>query len=198
MSIEPLDWQTVDRALKDWLEGAIPTLRGVIWAKQGAPQPGYPYGVLDRSGTIEEGTLDETRTSTDLNKPLQQEIELLTTGPREFVLSIAVLTGVCQGGFASNAKAVDLLTSAQSSLGKRSVLDALAVAGIAIIERLQVLDTSAVINGQWVSQASMDVRLRVTSCMTERTGYIDKVKVSSTFGNASPSINLDDFLIDAS
>ena len=47
-------------------------------------------------------------------------------------------------------------------------------------------------------QASMEVRIRVTSSMTERVGYFDKVEISSTIDGAQASLNLDDFLIDGS
>lgn len=198
---EPVDWAVIDDALFDWIIGALGLENDqCLWAKQNAPQPRYPYVTLDHPGFADEpGTLDETRTSTDLGQPAGEEIELLTTGPREFTLTVTAHVDDRTGGaHDANANAEALLSKAHSSLGKQSVLDALAAAGIALIERMAVLDTSVVVNGEWVSQASMDVRLRVTSNVTERTGYIDKVAVSSTFSGAQASLNLADYLIDAS
>lgn len=199
-AVEPINWETIDDALFDWIVGALGfTEEHCDWANQKKPQPPYPYVILLRSGTTEEGTLDETRTSTDPTKPAGQEIELLTTGPREITLALTAHVEPCDTvGLPANDTATALLTKAQSSLGKRSVLDALDAAGVAIIERLPVLDTSVVVNGVWISQAAMDLRLRVTSAMTERTGYIDKLEISSTFGGAKDSLDLDDYLIDAS
>ncbi len=196
-TVEPINWETVDNALYDWITGALVGV-GSIWANQNVPQPGYPYTTLLRSGTVETGTLDETRETTDLAQAAGEEIELETTGPREVTLTVTAHVGACAGGYKSNDSATALLSKAQSSLGQRSVLDALDAAGVAIIERLPVLDTSVAVNGEWVSQAAMEVRLRVTSSMTERVGYIDKVELSSTIGGAKTSLDLDDFLIDGS
>jgi hypothetical protein len=196
---EPINWTVVDDALHAWIVSELSiTAARVIWANQNLPQPAYPYVALLRSGTAEVGTLDETVTSTDLTQPAGEEIELLTTGPREFTLKVTAHVDVGTGAYNSDSQATALLTLAQSSLGKRSVLDALSVAGIAIIERLPVLDTSVVVNGEWNSQAAFDVRMRVTSEMTEQIGYINKTRLSSTFENAAASLDLDDFLIDAS
>lgn len=196
---EPVNWTTIDDALHAWIVSALSiTAARVIWANQNLPQPAYPYVTLQHPGLVEVGTLDETISSTDLTADPGEEIELLTTGPREFTLTVTAHVDVGTDAYNSDAQATALLSLAQSSLGQRSVLDALSVAGIAIIERLPVLDTSVVVNGEWNSQATMDVRMRVTSEMTEQIGYIDKVKLTSTFENAQASLDLDDFLIDAS
>jgi hypothetical protein len=194
---EPHDWKTIDDALYDWIVGELGV--DVIWANQNVPQPAYPYVTLMRSGTEEVSSLDETRETTDLTAAAGEEIELETTGPREITLTVTAHAEPCETeGLAAGKSGVDLLSKAQSSLGKLSVLDALGVAGVALIERLPVLDTSVVVNARWISQASMEVRLRVTASMTEQTGYIDKVELSSTITGAKASLNLDDFLIDGS
>jgi hypothetical protein len=196
---EPISWTVVDDAIQAWIVSSLSIATGrVIWAKQNLPQPAYPYVVLDHDGFTPDGTLDETRTTYDSQADPGEEIELLTTGPREFTLTVTAHVDVGEGAYDSDAQATALLSLAQSSLGQRSVLDALGAAGLAIIERLPVQDTSVVVNGEWNSQASMDVRLRATSNMTEQTGYIDKVLLSSTIDGAQSSLNLDDFLIDAS
>jgi hypothetical protein len=197
---EPIDWAVVDTAIQAWIVAALPiSAAQAIWSDQNTPQPSYPYVTLKRSGFSESGLLDETRETTDLTQDAGEEIELLTTGPREITLAVTAHTDPAQGSYDNpNANATALLSLAQSSLGQRSVLDAFDTAGIAIVERLPVEDTSVVVNGEWLSQAAMDVRLRVVSNMTEDTGYIDKVKITSTFGNAKASLDLDDYLIDGS
>ncbi len=197
---EPVNWTTIGDALSAWIVAALPIVAAqAIWANQNIAQPAYPYVVLMRSGLAGAEAQDEIRTTYDEEAEAGEEIELLTTGPREFILSITAHVDDANGAFDdADANATALLSLAQSSLGKRSVLDDLAAAGVAIIERLPVLDTSVVVNGIWISQAAMDVRMRVTSNVTEQIGYIDKVKLTSTFENAKASLDLDDFLIDAS
>jgi hypothetical protein len=195
---------TVDNAIHDWIVAALPTVAAAqaIWADQNTPQPTYPYVTLKRPGFAGAETFDETRTTydgtADAGEEIElEEIELLTTGPREFTLTVTAHVDDTAGAYDdANASATALLSAAQSSLGKRSVLDALSVAGIAIIERLPVLDTSAVVNGEWNSQAAMEIRMRVTSNVTEQTGYIAKLLLSSTLANAHASLDLDDYLID--
>lgn len=198
---EPIDWTAIDNALFDWVVGALGlSAAQCIWANQDIPQPvTYPYVTLLRTAVAEEGTGDELRTSTDLGQAAGEEIELLTTGPKSMTLTVTCHNDRSDDAFTDPARnATALLTVAHASLGKLSVLEALGAAGIAVIERLPVADTSVAAGGEWLSQASMDVRLRVTSTMTERTGYIDKVRVSSTITGAIDSLNLDDYLIDAS
>ncbi len=198
---EPVNWTTVDNAIHDWIVAALPTvaIAQANWAQQNIAQPAYPYVTLKRPVFAGAEAQDEIRTTYDKDAEAGEEIELLTTGPREFTLSVTAHVDDEAGAYDdANADAMALLTLAQSSLGKRSVLDDLAAAGIAIIERLPVLDTSVVVNGIWISQAAMDVRMRVTSNVTEQIGYFDKVKLSSTLENAQASLDLDDFLIDAS
>jgi hypothetical protein len=197
---KPIDWAVMEDALHAWIVGALSiTAAQAIWANQHVDQPAYPFVTLAHSGFAEEGTSDETRTSYDGAAAAGEEIELLTTGPREVILSVTAHVDAASGAYkTANAKATALLSAAQSSLGQLSVIDALRTAGVAIVERLPVIDTSVEINGEWVSQASMDVRLRVVSEMTEQTGYIDKVLISSTLANAHASLDLDDYLIDGS
>ena len=196
---EPVSWTAINNALHAWIVSALSIAAArVIWAKQNLPQPAYPYIVLGHDGLATEGTLDEKIATTDLEQPAGEEIELLTTGPREFTLRVTAHVDQGTGAYDSDAQATALLTRAQSSLGQRSVLDGLSAGGVAMIERLPVLDTSVVVNGEWSSQAALDVRFRVASQMTERIGYIDKVQLSSTIDDADASLNLDDFLIDAS
>lgn len=180
--LQPIDWTTVEGSLFDWITDKLGlTDDRVIWQDQNVPQPAYPYISLKRSGWLKEGGVDETRTSTDLTQDPGKEIELLTTGPREFTLNIQAHLDEAAGSIDPGCDAVFLLSKLQASLGQLSVTEALfRDANIAVIEELTIEDISLVINGLYLNRASMDVRFRTTSQITERTGFMDKVELKST------------------
>lgn len=179
--LQPIDWTTIEAALHGWV---IATLglgdESVIWSDQNIAQPAYPYISMKRGNIVEGGGLtDELRTFTDLTQALGEEIEMLTVGPREFTLNIQAHVDECNGANDPNLNSVKLLSKLQASLAQLSVCSLLSTAGMAVIERLGVQDISLVLNGQFINRASFDVRIRTTSVMTERTGFIDKVQLKS-------------------
>lgn len=192
----PIDRQVVEDAIFDWFTGR--TGLTTIWTDQKKTQPPYPYATLKIiAGPIKEGGADETRATTDLTQPAGQEVQLHVTGPRVFTLSCQAFVGDPAGSTPA-ADALHFMSLAQSSLGLQSVLDALDAAGVAVVSEGEVTDLSEFINDDAISRASLDPRFRVSSDLSERTGYIDKTEVSSTFsGGVSPS-DLDDTLIDGS
>jgi len=170
----PIAWTTIEDALYDWLAAA--TGLTTIWAEQDSPQPAYPYAVLEiTSGPTKVGGQDEQRQTYDGGQSLGQEIGIEVCGLREITLSVQV--------FAKEADALptnhprDMLSRAQSSLGLPSVLQALKVAGLSVIEEMPVQDMSEAIEDTWITRAAMDVRLGLAASVTERTGYISTVEV---------------------
>ncbi len=178
--LQPIDWVTTDGTLQNWIVDKLDfDVTRVIWADQNLAQPPYPYISMRRGPIVEGGGFDETRTSTDLTQSSGEEIEILTTSPREFTLNLQAHVDEANGANDANCNAVKFLTKLQSSLDQISVHSALEQAGLAVIERLGVNDISLVLNGQFINRASFDIRFRTTSVMTERTGFIEKVEVKS-------------------
>lgn len=184
--LQPICWQTIDDAIYDWVTGKVNL--DAIWEDQNLPEPAYPYLSLRRSGFRKEGGKPEVRTSTDLNRPLGEEIELLTTSPGEFTLSVKAFVDEDNGANEPNRNAVQYCSKLQASLGQLSVQSHLREAGLAIIEELEVKDISLVENGEFLNRAIFEVRLRATSVMTERTGFIEKVEVESTELGIGPEV----------
>lgn len=183
--LQPIDWETVENAVYDWLTGNITgseleIVPEAIWANQNAPQPAYPFCSMSIVSMIQEGGRDESRATTDLARDAGEEVELLTVNQIQFTLSLSFHTDPKSGGTSPQGRARALAQKARSSLAMRAVLDFLAAAGIAVVAEEGVTDTSVVVNGAWLSRATLDVRMRVVSQMAQYAGFIEKVHLTST------------------
>lgn len=103
------------------------------------------------------------------------EMEMLAAGQRELTISCQVLTG----SKIPTGDAVHYLTLAQQSLGLPTVRRDLSVAGIAVVDQGSIVNLNETANGRRLAKASMDLRLRIASNLSERTGYIARAHVES-------------------
>lgn len=179
-ALQPIDWGTVDKALRDWVNDLLVLSGRVFWENQQIPQLAYPYATLKRKSLVRVGGVPEIRTSTDLGQPLEEEIEILATSPEVFTLSVTTYVDLAAGSNDSNTDAFKFASKVRASLGLPTVLAALRVAGLSIVEDLPVQDTTVVVNAEWESRATFDVRMMTASQMSEQTGYIDKAAIEST------------------
>jgi len=185
-----LGWAEVECAIVEWAQGKLEFEENqFIWRNQNLPQPDYPYVELHRDSLISIG-VDETRETTDLSQPPGQEIALTTFGVREFTLTVNCYVDEANGSNDPDCDAMALMSMLQTSLAQISVMEAFCLAGLSIVEELAVVDLSQVVNGVFVSRASMDVRFRTTLCLVERTGYINTVQVNSEPCNPSGPSNV--------
>ncbi len=176
-----VDWKSIECALIEWVFAKIPNLEEeqVIWDDQNISQPAYPFISLKRDTVIRIGARDEQRTETDLSQPQGQEIALISTGTREFTLTVNARVDELNGANDPNCDAMALVTLLQISLSQQSIQEAFCLAGLVVVEELAVIDLSQVVNGGFISRASMDVRFRTTFTCTEQTGFIDAVGIKS-------------------
>ena len=181
--LQPVDWLPIEDAIYGWLTGDIPDLGEIvneaIWEDQNTPQPSYPYASMKIIAYAKEGGLDETRMTQLIGAPAGKEIEFLSTNLIAFTLSLSFHVDRAAGANTPGSRGMSLAAKAQASLGMGIVLDYLRAAGIAVIEELGINDTSVVVNGEWLSRATMDVRMRTTTQMTYESGYMASVQVES-------------------
>ena len=179
-------WRDIECTLIEW---AAPILDldecRFIWENQNIPQPAYPYLTFRRDSLIRSGGADEQRTSTDLSQPEGEEVAIETVGIREFTLTVKALVDEETGSTDPDCDAVALLTQLQNSLSQQSVLDALCLGGLSVVQELAVVDLSQVVNGRFISRAALDIRFRTASSCIERTGYINTARVRSVPCNPS-------------
>jgi len=173
----PIAWDTLENAVRRWFSRATGLV--TIWASEDAPQPPYPFAVLKLiSGPVQSGRDDERHT-TITGAPIGEEILIEVCGPRDVTVS-------CQVYSASDRpklNAQHYIGIAQASLGLPSILDAFRVERIAFVDSSPPQDLDFIASGGTKSRAVMDVRFRIESSMTERTGYIATVGATGTFTN---------------
>lgn len=185
-----IDWKSVEVAIIDWAYGKLGDKFGMSrdqlqWADQNLPQPPYPFVTFKRDTVLRFGLRDETRQTYDPAAPSGEEIELETTGPREFTLQITASVDEETGSNDPNCDAMAINTLLQSSLSQLSTQEILCIAGLVVVEELAVVDISEEVNGERISEAVMDVRMRATSSITERTTYIETAQIRSIPCNPS-------------
>ncbi len=187
-ALQPIDMATFEDAIYDWLVTVLELVEPgrVIIEDQNVPQPAYPYVSWKVIADEKEGGKDETRVSYDASRD-GEEIELLTTGPVRLTVTLSFHVDEKNGANNPGANAYWMAARARSSLGMQRVIDNFNRAAsssqrarnIAIVRELGVQNTSVVVNGEWLSRATLDVHFRVATEMTERLGYIETVEMSS-------------------
>jgi hypothetical protein len=162
-----MDLAAIENALHAW----VSTVLGVetIWAGQNAPAPNLTYATIRLTGPFGQGA--EIASSTNLANPAGQEIEQAVSEQQEWSVSVQ--------GYGANARA--LLAGATLKLQLPSAIEALRAAGVAVVDVGDTQDVSALVGSQFETRALMDVRIRTVDSATERTGYIDRVGISSPF-----------------
>jgi len=83
--------------------------------------------------------------------------------------------------------AYNMLSTLRASLGLPSVQAALRAADIALIEELSITDLSEPVEEAILSRASMDIRMRTLSVLTEYVGYISSVAGASQYAGSKDS-----------
>jgi hypothetical protein len=167
-----MDQTAMENALHAWVSAALAF--DVIWADQNAPAPAIParggrYGTIRLTGPFGQGA--ELASATNLSNPAGQEIEQTVSEQQEWSLSVQV--------YGANARAQ--LAGAKLKLQLPAALEALRAAGVAVVDVGDTQDVSALVGSQIETRALMDVRIRTVDSATERTGYIDRVGISSPF-----------------
>lgn len=183
-----VDWKAVQCAIFDWATGVLTTLdpdSQFQWKDQNLPQPAYPFLQMKRDSVVRVSARDEVRYTTDLSQPAGEEIGLETTGPREFTLKLDAKVDEETGSRDPNCDAMALITRLQSSLSQLSTQEIFCLSGLTVVEELAAVDLSEEVNGERISRATMDVRLRATSSCSERTGYINAARIRSVPCNPS-------------
>ena len=144
------------------------------------------HGTLDITGTA-IFALTVTTNLTWVNLDAGHEIVTTIYGSRRLSYQIKVYVdeGTAGGAYA-------WAESIRSSLGLPSVIDALDAAGIAIVKDSGARDMSAVINGQWVQQAVVDVVFRAVVQMADDTGYIAHAVATGTTDAGTVVVNMED------
>jgi len=125
------------------------------------------------------------------NNDAGNEVAVRTSRLVEFMLNVQGYHANTATDYAAtdpNRNAYHTLSTLRASLGLPSVQAALRDADIAVVEETSIQDLSEVVEEGFISRASMDVRLRTVSALTEYTGYIAEVSGESVYDDAGTPI----------
>lgn len=194
--LQPVDWQAVDNRVYDWLNYVLDMNDRIIWENLNEPQPSYPYLSLLRNTQTGPGEEERVRTLDANGDPIPAggtatpaRNEYQSYEPIEFTLAITAHVSLDAGGRRPGCDAMKMLSRAKASLGLRSIVDFFRPSGLSIVRPMNVVDTSVVVNAEWVRKATLDVIFGTASVYSalpasiDDSGFIDKVQlVSSQFG----------------
>jgi hypothetical protein len=180
-----MDWATFCNAIQAWLSAELGTLVTVRWADQNAARPAYPYALLNIIAESMSGVDGQRYTTNDTTGMLDVNI----AGNRSVTVSIRIFTlGPPATGHANSARA--LAAQARSSLGKDSVTEALATAGIAVTDMVQIHNLDEFIEGRWVLGTALDVIFATASNVADTSiPYIETVDGTASFPPSSVTVN---------
>jgi hypothetical protein len=175
---DPLNWQTIEDTIYDWFTEQSGV--SVVWGNQDSPEEPYPFGVLSViSGPLMVAPQDEVKWTTDLSKPLGQEVALNIEGLRELVVSCQI--------FAEPPTSLDpsahprfIMSRVQASLSAPSVLEAFRNANMSIIRAGDIIILDAPDDDTWIARANMDVRFYLMSQSVEESGFMNEIEITST------------------
>jgi hypothetical protein len=122
-----------------------------------------------------------------MNNDAGNEVAETAVGRREFTVNVQAFdrnTRVDNRGSDPDRNPFNQLSILQSSLGLPSVQAHLANDNIAVVEELPIQDLSDPVEDAIESRASMDIRMRTISQLTEYIGYIDTATLKGTFTTA--------------
>jgi len=183
--VEPTPWRDIDDAIHAWF--AESTGLQAIWANQDAPQPDWPYGILNRIvGSTKVGQ-DGVRYSIEGDR-----VDATFCGLRQFTVSCQIdlgPIGQCRG---LDANAV--LSAAQMALKFPGTLERFRAVDIACFgDNNPINQFDVVVGDVWNSRAQMDLDFYTAANVTEKgVDAFESVNISSDIQGLDPSLNLDD------
>jgi hypothetical protein len=185
----PINWRAAKDALIRWANQA--TGLEVVWGRQNAPQPAYPYltmrampaptplGVVDDEQWTEDGKLQ-------------------IVGQREFGLSLQVHVGPPEN-VDPDFDADSIGHAVLSGLALPDTKQDFANAGLALRDRGQPEPLEILVGATWIARVLIEFRFGIVSVLNPTTAptldavrFFDKVSVSSTItGLANPGGTLE-------
>jgi len=143
-----LSFTEIRQALYDWVADQLPWT--TVWKMPNAPQPNLPFVAIRMMGT--------QPIAEDSYHDLDDAGTVQITGDREFMFMVDFMGTVSPTG---ENPALSYAEQVSSSLQKRTVLDTLAIAGLAHVERLPIQDLTAIASVEYQARYLLEVRFRI-------------------------------------
>jgi hypothetical protein len=168
----PMNDTAVENALQALVARAtgIPGAR-VVWEDQKADRPTKPFCTLELDGDTSPSTSDEQVTSDAPVPAPGADLVLATRVHAEFTLTVRAFTDSITGSGSARV----LLRKVRNAFGLDAEIEALDLAGVAVVDRGSVQQVTAVLETKAESRAQVDVRFRVADGAEQITTWIETV-----------------------
>lgn len=182
---EPIDFEVIKNAVHEWFSNS--TGLQVVWQNQSAPRPATPFGTLSiLSGPTPLSQDWEEREIVHIlgneGETIEndgEEIEIQSTVPCQFSISCQTFVG-CEDGRDPTADAISFANKALAALGLQSYRDIFSNVNASVVRTSGVKNIGALLDSQFESRAAFDVTFGSVLCLSELTGYIERVHATST------------------
>lgn len=162
----------------------------------GATDNGTSVDIVGNGEALNPGTprlfnVTTTGPLTWANNDTGNEVAMRTSRMVEFVLNVQGFHRNTDSDYPATdpgRNAYNMLSTLRASLGLPSVQATLSAADIAIVAEQDIQDLSEVTEDGMISRATLDVRFRTLSVLTEYTGYIATVSGEATYDDAGTPI----------
>ena len=180
---EAIRWRLIFKLITDWLEASTLLPRAhIIKSRQNANHPLYPSATINLlSGPTMIGMDDAQVDTTEGGVGTETGVRTTYQGPRLFTISILIEVGPDNDDNSNpDCDANALMTAALANLRSITIRDLFNSFGLAVVRANPVIDVSEVLNGEFVSRASMDVEFSSQSVFTEPDAFSFMEKVTGT------------------
>lgn len=144
----------------------------VIWMDQNTPRPALPYSAMKVTSM--------TRVGFDHYSDAPAGVQTVK-GDREFVLNVQRF----------GPDSVEALQAVADKLRLTTNIDKFIKAKLPVIDAESVTDVAALLDQTKIEpRASLDVRLRLKSSLTDNVGYIDTVVIDADIGGTTTVIEI--------
>ena len=167
----------VQDALRDWLLLSTGLAESaVIWADQSGGSPAGAFATLRLSSILTLSPHDDSRHDFSDARPEGEEIERAVWGPRELVVGVQTYSPRVVGA----TSAFELARKAQTGLQRTDVRQALASAGLALIDAGAPRNVSTLLDTAFQGRMAFDVRFNASDEAVTRLTYIETASGEGT------------------
>lgn len=175
-----IDWAAAQRCIWRWVVESVQLPEeSVLWGRQGVPQSPRPYVSLDIISGPEMVSNDSETYHHQEGQPAGQELAVMQTGARKFVISVSAFVNPRSDDGAETLDfgggALAYVSALQESLDSRHVREKLLDANITVSDVRPIVQFMQSENDQIVSRASIDIAFFVAgSREARRTTYVER------------------------
>lgn len=182
---EAIRWRLIWKLIVDWIEESTFLPRDhIIKGRQNANHPIYPAATFNLISGPHRRGIDDAQVDSSVGTGAAEKVRTQYQGPRPFTVSILMEVGPEDDANSNpDCDANALMTAALADLRSITRREQTNRFGLALVRTNPVLDISEVLNGEFVSRASMDVEFSTQSVFVDPIDrdFIENLSAIATY-----------------